>query len=77
MSVSGNYKERDALQARKGAEQNAYKISKENVSFLSLTFIYSLSHPSPTTLSNVLLFSEVKSRRRLTQVAWQVRGGRV
>lgn len=35
VSVSGYYKEQDALQARKGTEQNAYKISKENVSFPS------------------------------------------
>lgn len=39
------------------------------------TFIYPLNHPSPTALSNVLLFSGVQPRRRWTQVAQRVRDG--
>lgn len=75
MSVGGECNEQDDLQARRGTEQKAHDVSKENHSFLSpadLDLPFKLL-PPPTTLDNLLFLSGGELRRRWTRVAQKER----
>lgn len=79
MSIGGKCKEQDALQGRRGTEQKAQDVSKENHSFLPLADLdlpFKL-RPPPTTLDNLLFLSGGKLRRRWTRVAQKERSEQV
>ena len=79
VSIGGKCKEQDALQGRRGTEQKAQDVSKENHSFLPLADLdlpFKL-RPPPTTLDNLLFLSGGKLRRRWTRVAQKERSEQV